>query len=64
MCEEAEQTLLRYGLRPELIDIDADAALRERYNVCVPVVLIDGQERFRGQVNEILLRRILAERGD
>jgi len=62
LCEQAEALLLRYGLRPELIDIDVDAALRERYNVCVPVVLIDGRERFRGQVNEVLLRRILEER--
>ena len=63
LCEEAEQLLARYGLRPELIDIDADAALGERYNDCVPVVLIDGKERFRGRVNEALLRRVLAEPG-
>jgi glutaredoxin len=62
LCEEAELLLVRHGLRPELIDIDADAALRECYNDCVPVVLIDGKERFRGTVNEVLLRRILAER--
>jgi len=63
LCEAAEQMLARHGLRPELIDIDADAALRERYNDCVPVVLIDGKERFRGRVNEALLRRVLAEPG-
>jgi len=63
LCEEAEQLLVRHGLRPDLIDIDADAVLRDRYNDCVPVVLIDGKERFRGRVNEVLLRRILAERG-
>ena len=62
LCKEAELLLVRHGLRPELIDIDADATLRERYNDCVPVVLIDGKERFRGTVNEVLLRRILAER--
>jgi glutaredoxin len=64
LCEAAEQLLVRHGLRPELIDIDADAAFRERYNDCVPVVLIDGKERFRGRVNEVLLRRILAEKDD
>ena len=62
LCEAAEALLVRYGIRPQLIDIDANAALRERYNCCVPVVVIDGKERFRGQVNEILLKRILAER--
>mgnify|MGYP002626166057 CR=1 FL=1 len=43
----------------ESIDVDADPALRERYNECVPVVHIDGRERFRGKINEVLLRRLL-----
>jgi glutaredoxin len=59
LCEDVERLLARHGLKPELIDIDADPALRERYNTCVPVVVIDGRERFRGRVNEVLLRRIL-----
>ena len=62
LCEEAEQLLTRYGLAPRLVDIDAEAGLRERYTHCVPVIVIDGKERFRGRVNEVLLRRILAER--
>ncbi len=61
LCEEAEQILVRYSLAPELIDIDSDAVLRQRYTDCVPVVLIDGKERFRGRVIEVLLRRILAQ---
>jgi hypothetical protein len=28
----------------------------------VPVVVIDGRERFRGRVDELLLRRILSHR--
>jgi glutaredoxin len=60
LCEEAEALLARYGLRPRLIDIDADPALRERFTNCVPVVMIDGKERFRGRVNEVLLRRLLS----
>ena len=59
LCEEALHLLLRYGLKPELVDIDADPALKERFNVCVPVVFIDGKERFRGRVSEILLKRLL-----
>ena len=60
LCEEAQAVLIRYGIRPELIDIDTNPALFERYDECVPVVLIDGVERFRGRVNEVLLKRILS----
>jgi glutaredoxin len=59
LCDEARALLERHGLRPKLVDIDADRQLRERYNECVPVVEIDGRERFRGRVNEVLLRRLL-----
>lgn len=62
LCDDAHALLVRHGLRPEIVDIDADSALRERFNTCVPVVVIDGKERFRGRVNEVLLRRILAEK--
>jgi glutaredoxin len=60
LCEEAEVLFLRHGLTPQLVDIDADPQLRERYTACVPVVEIDGKVRFRGRVNEVLLRRLLA----
>jgi glutaredoxin len=60
LCDEALAVLRRHGLQPALIDIDSDPALRERFNLCVPVVEIDGKERFRGRINEILLRRTLA----
>lgn len=62
LCEDALSLLRRYGLKPTILDIDADPALRQRYNVCVPVVVIDGRERFRGRVDEILLRRLLDAR--
>ncbi len=64
LCEQAEAMLARHGLRPRLVDIDGDSQLRERYNECVPVVEIDGRERFRGQVNEVLLRRLLNSEAD
>lgn len=59
LCEDARAMLEQQGLRPRLIDIDADPALREQYNECVPVVVIDGRERFRGSVNEVLLKRLI-----
>lgn len=59
LCDEALDVLRRHGLSPELVDIDSDPQLVEQYTECVPVVVIDGRERFRGHVNEVLLRRIL-----
>jgi glutaredoxin len=60
LCDDAFAVLKRHGLQPRLIDIDDHGDLRDRYNECVPVVEIDGQERFRGRINEVLLRRLLA----
>lgn len=59
LCHEADLLLRSYGLTPQAIDIDADAALQSRYTNCVPVVVIDGRERFRGRVDEVLLLRLL-----
>lgn len=59
LCDEACTLLHSFGLSPQLVDIDSDPRLREEYTDCVPVVVIDGKERFRGRINEVLLRRIL-----
>ena len=59
LCEEAYALLSKNGLTPQCVDIDDDPELRERFNTCVPVVEIDGKVRFRGRINEMLLRRIL-----
>ncbi len=59
LCDVAAEVLVRHQLKFEVLDIDADPALRERYDECVPVVVIDGKERFRGRIDELLLRRIL-----
>jgi glutaredoxin len=59
LCNEAKKMLEAHGLAVEEIDIDADPKLRDRYNECVPVVVIDGRERFRGRVDERLLKRLL-----
>ena len=63
LCEDAKTLLLQYGLAPAEVDIDQDPTIRARYDQCVPVVEIDGVERFRGQVNEVLLRRLVEHRG-
>lgn len=59
LCDEARSALARHGFEFAVVDVDADPELKKRYNDCVPVVVIDGQERFRGRVDELLLRRLL-----
>ncbi len=61
LCEDAEKLLRQHGLSPELINIDTDPDLTNRYNLTIPVVEIDGKERFRGVVNEMLLKRLLSQ---
>ena len=59
LCDDARDVLEQHGLNVRSVDIDADAALRERFNECVPVVEIDGKVRFRGRIDAVLLRRLL-----
>jgi glutaredoxin len=59
LCEEAAEVLLKHGLRPRLVDIDERPELREQFDTCVPVVEIDGRIRFRGRIDEVLLRRLV-----
>ena len=59
LCDDAFEVLRRNGLSPQLVDIDADPKLVNLYDTSVPVVEIDGIVRFRGRVNEILLRRLM-----
>jgi len=62
LCDLARETLEKYRdsvPTPIEIDIDTDPALRARFSTCIPVVEIDGKIRFRGCVNEVLLRRLI-----
>jgi Glutaredoxin-like domain (DUF836) len=62
LCDEAWEVLEKYrdGLPPTVVvDIDSDPVLLERFSTCIPVVEIDGKVRFRGRVNEVLLRRLI-----
>ncbi|HUE17196.1 MAG TPA: glutaredoxin family protein [Planctomycetaceae bacterium] len=62
LCDLARETLEKHRESlpsPIEIDIDTDPALRARFSTCVPVVEIDGKIRFRGGVNEVLLRRLI-----
>jgi glutaredoxin len=51
LCEVACEVLEAYGLRPQKVNIDSDSGLVERYGWVIPVVFIDGKERFRGRVD-------------
>jgi glutaredoxin len=62
LCDEACEILERHGLHPNKVDIDQDPQLQQQYTDCVPVVSIDGKIRFRGRVNEVLLKRLLKGR--
>lgn len=62
LCDDAEELLRRHGFEVQVVDVDRDPALVERYGQAVPVVLIDGKERFRGRVDAVLLRRLIAGR--
>ncbi len=61
LCDQANVVLKKHGLSVREVDIDGDAELRARYTDCVPVITINGKERFRGRVDERLLHRILRD---
>ena len=64
-CARALATLERHKLVPEVVDIDQDDELAAKYDCCVPVVTIAGKIRFRGEINEVLLRRLVRkQRGE
>ena len=67
LCEQAEAVVRRVATgraEIELVDIDADPALADRYTVRVPVVVVDGREIAEYEVDEAALRRALAPTGD
>ena len=62
LCDVAKDTLHRFEEwlpKIEEINIDENEKLREQYGEAIPVIKIDGQERFRGVVSEILLKRLI-----
>lgn len=68
LCEEAwehlERARQRHGYTLEVVDVDTDPQLRAQYDTLVPVVTVNGKERFRGRVNPVLLQRLLRAGGD
>jgi glutaredoxin len=60
LCDEAKQVLRDADVVFSEVDIDADAALRARYNEEVPVVFIDGRKAFKYHVDPRELQRWLS----
>jgi len=63
LCQRAERVILslqaELGFRFERQDITQDPTLYERYRFDIPVIAIDGQERFHHRVSKAELRAAL-----
>jgi glutaredoxin len=59
LCDEAREVILRERERTPFdyreVDITGDDALELEYGIRIPVVLVDGRERFEIQVDARLL---------
>jgi glutaredoxin len=65
LCHKAEETILglqdRLGFFYEKIDITQDASLFDHYQYEIPVILVDGVERFRYRVTAEELEALLVD---
>ena len=62
LCDDAKAVLAEYSeYLPDIeeVDIDTDPELVSKFGEQIPVVEIDGKVRFRGRVDELLLRRMI-----
>lgn len=62
LCERAEATVARLArgrADVEIVDVDADPALTDRYTVRVPVVAVDGVEVAEFELDPAALRAAL-----
>jgi glutaredoxin len=68
LCDDAHAALERVRRQApfdlEIVDIDGDPDLGEKYGTEIPVVLVDGKKVAKYRVDETaLLRRLAASRG-
>lgn len=59
-CDNAAKLIQNFVSDIAFVDIDQDPELRQKFDTTVPVVEINGKIRFRGKVEPLLLKRILA----
>jgi glutaredoxin len=56
LCDDAQAVLDRLGEPYDVVDIEADDALLERYLERIPVIAVDGDDAFDFFVDETALR--------
>lgn len=62
LCDEAMEVLIGFqSVLPKIstVDISEDPQLTRQFGESIPVVMLDGRVRFRGEVNPALLQRIV-----
>ena len=59
LCDDAREVLVRVGEPFAEVDIETDDELLKRYLERIPVVTVDGAERFDFFVDEDALRALL-----
>ena len=59
LCDDARAILVRVGAPFSEVDITSDDALHAAYLERIPVVTLDGEERFELFVDEAALRGLL-----
>jgi glutaredoxin len=60
LCDDARDVLDRVGEPYRSVDIESDDELLRRYLERIPVVTVDGEERFEFFVDEAALRSSIA----
>jgi glutaredoxin len=64
LCDDARELLsrleARYAFTVAEIDIRSDPALFRRYDIRIPVLVIDGQRELDAPIKEQQLRKLLA----
>ena len=63
LCDDARVVLERVGAPFDEVDITSDDALHAAYLERIPVITLDGEERFEYFVDEAALRRLLDKVG-
>ena len=63
LCDDARAVLLAEQMRTPFdlseISVEGDDELERAYGIRIPVVLVDGVERFEYQVDPVALRRVV-----
>ncbi len=62
LCEKAEAQVARLAPHAEIIDVDSDPALVDRYGVRVPVVEVNGVEVAELEIDPAVVRAAMAQR--